>query len=336
MSHARWLSAAVLGAGVLFASLFATPMSRLLADDPKKPAERDEAPADPFREILKQLEGQPGFDPEDLRQMQRMMDLFDRQAGRMGRPALRIAPEDMRRQFEEMRRQMDALLRVPAAIPDLGAPGRLERPAPGDTRLGVLLAKPAEVLVEQLDLPRGQGLVIDEVMPGTPAAAAGLKAHDVLLELAGKPVPSDLKQFAEVVRGLKTGEAVEAIVLRKGRRETVKDLKPAEPKAEAPMAGEDQPARRAPGVLPGGLIRFPDVNIGAAAGDVVVRAGGRFTVYSQAGGVKLTVVGKVVDGKKQLEQARIEDGDDTFTADSLDQVPEKYRPAVEKVLNSRR
>jgi S1-C subfamily serine protease len=56
------------------------------------------------------------------------------------------------------------------------------------------------------------------------AAAAGLKPHDILLEFAGKPVPADGPAFVKMVQEVKPGTPVEATVLRKGRKETIKGL----------------------------------------------------------------------------------------------------------------
>jgi beta-lactamase regulating signal transducer with metallopeptidase domain len=91
-------------------------------------------------------------------------------------------------------------------------------------RLGVRVEKPGDTLVDQLDLPAGEGLVVVEVAADSAAAAAGLKPHDILLEFDGKPVPADAPAFVKMVQEVKGGVPVEATVLRKGRRETLKGL----------------------------------------------------------------------------------------------------------------
>src|SRR5262245_31063285 len=60
------------------------------------------------------------------------------------------------------------------------------------SRLGARLEAPPAALADQLDLPRGQGLLLTEVESDSAAAKAGLKRNDVLLELDGKPVPRDV------------------------------------------------------------------------------------------------------------------------------------------------
>src|SRR5207244_13124744 len=56
----------------------------------------------------------------------------------------------------------------------------------GDMRLGIHVDKPSATLTDQLDLPKGQGLVIAQVVTDSAAAKAGLKANDILLEVDGK------------------------------------------------------------------------------------------------------------------------------------------------------
>src|SRR5262249_45076727 len=102
----------------------------------------------------------------------------------------------------------------------------------GAGRLGVRVEKPSAAMADQLDLPKGQGMVVVDVVKESAAAKAGLKANDILLELDGKAVPSDSAEFSKQVRAIKADEDVSAVVLRKGRKETVKGIKLPEAKAE--------------------------------------------------------------------------------------------------------
>ena len=69
------------------------------------------------------------------------------------------------------------------------------------------------------DAARG-GVVIDRVQSGTPAAQAGFKVGDVVLEFDGERVRS-ARQFARLVRETPPGRPVSVAVLRGGSRETV-------------------------------------------------------------------------------------------------------------------
>src|SRR5262249_43623968 len=103
-----------------------------------------------------------------------------------------------------------------------------------NARLGARVDKPTATLAEQLDLPKGQGMVVEEVMADSAAAKAGIKSHDILLELNGKAVPADIREFAKLLDDIKANKKVEAVVLRKGKRETIKDLSLPEAKEERP------------------------------------------------------------------------------------------------------
>src|SRR5204862_7028162 len=102
----------------------------------------------------------------------------------------------------------------------------------GSGRMGVSIERPAAALVEQLDLPKDQGIVLTEVQNDSPAAKAGLKANDILLELNGKPVTSDANEFRKQVAEIKADSDVNATVMRRGRRESIKGLKLPEVKAD--------------------------------------------------------------------------------------------------------
>lgn len=61
------------------------------------------------------------------------------------------------------------------------------------------------------------GAAIVVVYAGTPAAAAGFKDGDVLLELDGRPIGHDISLVGQIARG-SPGRAMSAVVLRGGQR----------------------------------------------------------------------------------------------------------------------
>ena len=63
----------------------------------------------------------------------------------------------------------------------------------------------------------GSGLRITGVTPGSPGDAAGLRAGDVVVELAGKPV-TDLYSYTEALYANAPGDVVRIVVVRDGRR----------------------------------------------------------------------------------------------------------------------
>jgi membrane-associated protease RseP (regulator of RpoE activity) len=90
---------------------------------------------------------------------------------------------------------------------------------PPDPGTGAALEPADEAIRVQLDLPKGQGLVVTGVTPDGPAAQAGLQAHDILLSLAGKP----LSQPDDIAKILKAGgdQEVSLALIRAGKPTTL-------------------------------------------------------------------------------------------------------------------
>lgn len=71
----------------------------------------------------------------------------------------------------------------------------------------------------------GQGLMVYDVLPGSPAASAGLQEFDILVSIAGTPL-KDFAQLRDQIRQAKNSE-LSVSILRKGQQQTVQ-LKPGE------------------------------------------------------------------------------------------------------------
>jgi serine protease Do len=258
----------------------------------------------------------PAIDPDEIREMQAQMERVRR---------------EMQRTIEQAMRQ--AGRPVPGRWPALGGVGPAARPA--EPRLGVRVRKPSETLVDQLDLPRGQGLVLEEVGPNSPAARAGLKAHDILLELAGKPVPSDVGGLRKLLADVKANTPIDAVVLRKGRKETIKGLSLPEARAAEPAdAGNGFPAF--PG-LPRRFGAWGAFGAGGFAGNGVMTTtwtNDRFTTRHQEGDLSITITGRVAGGRPQVTAIRVEDGGEAHRYASVDEVPGQYRDKVKDLLDT--
>lgn len=221
----------------------------------------------------------------------------------------------------------------------------------GHPRLGVTVSQPNETLVDQLDLPRGQGLVVTQVMPDTPAAKAGLKTNDILLEFNGKAVSSNQGEFVRQVQDVKADGKVDIIVLRKGKKETVKDVALPE---EKPAAGFGGFRPGAPGGG-GGFPRFggegdnnppfarPGFGAGGGAGmafggpntvmTTVTRTNDRFTTRHQEGSLVITVTGSMTDGKANTNKIHVQDGRESHDYENLDKVPDQYKDKVKNLVD---
>jgi beta-lactamase regulating signal transducer with metallopeptidase domain len=97
--------------------------------------------------------------------------------------------------------------------------------AGGGGRLGVMIKKPSSDLADQLDLPKERGIVVTEIVKGSPAAKAGLKANDILLEVDGKAVRSEPEAFIKQVHDIDADKEIVIVVLRKGHKEKVSGIK---------------------------------------------------------------------------------------------------------------
>jgi hypothetical protein len=71
--------------------------------------------------------------------------------------------------------------------------------------------------------PDNSRLIVKEVVPGSPAALAGIMRADVLLTADGKPIPKDPGEFVELISHMKPGSVV-AIVLRRSKAQGVADM----------------------------------------------------------------------------------------------------------------
>jgi hypothetical protein len=100
-------------------------------------------------------------------------------------------------------------------------------PAPSSKgRLGVVVGDIDSNLRAHLDLGENQGLMINEVIDSSPAwnNGNGIKSSDILVELAGRNVPSNHDQFREMVSKLGEG-TYNAVVIRKGKKLTINGIK---------------------------------------------------------------------------------------------------------------
>jgi membrane-associated protease RseP (regulator of RpoE activity) len=112
--------------------------------------------------------------------------------------------------------------RVPLTVADDVTAGRLlsalavrhlEAPT---YRVGVEVSDASSTLRAQLKLPTDQGIVIDRVLPDTPAQKAGFQAHDVLLTVNGKPLTKSEDLSAAVKAS--EGKALKFELMRGGQK----------------------------------------------------------------------------------------------------------------------
>jgi hypothetical protein len=266
---------------------------------------------------------------------------------------------------DKIRKQVDqALEKVQHRLQELQARQadwqRLPRVTVGQSRartgrLGVAVETPNAALSEQLDLPKGQGLVITQVTPDSAASKAGLKANDILLEVNGKAVPDNVQELQKMLRDIKANSPIDVVVLRRGRKETVKGLslpEAAEERRPGRGFGErfpEPPATPRQPSGPSGAFTsktpfFPGVPgvAGAMAGvatggntvmTTMFRSNDAFTTRHQEGSLIITLTGSVAEGKARVNEIHVQDGGQGHKYESLDKVPQRYRDKVRNLVD---
>jgi len=87
-------------------------------------------------------------------------------------------------------------------------------------RIGVVGQDVTPDLAKAFGLPSARGAVVAQVMPDSPAAKAGLKPEDIVLEANGREV-QNMSQLRNTVGLMRVGEKVELKVLREGKTRNV-------------------------------------------------------------------------------------------------------------------
>jgi beta-lactamase regulating signal transducer with metallopeptidase domain len=228
-----------------------------------------------------------------------------------------------------------------------------------ETRLGVLVDRVPPVLADQLDLPKDRGVVLSGVLKDSSADKAGLKTSDIVLEFAGKPVEANPAEFIRSVNAVKVGDKVDLVVLRKGKKETIKGVEvpeakrnalvvPLEPNNVVPVPlRPGQPLNVIPPVppIPPVVIARPILVPKPLQPGVIPGAPGQrslqvqvrddsFQIQAIEDGVQYLIEGGSKDGKPVPNHILIKEGDKAVEAESLDKVPEKHKERVKQLLDS--
>ena len=86
--------------------------------------------------------------------------------------------------------------------------------------LGVEIFSVNAVITEQLSLPGERGVLVNGVVDGSPAQAAGLQRGDCLISLDGKPV-EDIEGFRQLLAAYNPGDNVRIAYIRNAKKDTV-------------------------------------------------------------------------------------------------------------------
>jgi beta-lactamase regulating signal transducer with metallopeptidase domain len=342
----RWWSLAA-ACGLLALAVLVSGISLRPAAAHAEPAvvpvpDDEQANPPPKKEAPKQA---PGADPAKVKQMRDQM-------------------EQMR---EQMMNQMQGQGQMRMGMGGMGGMGGgMSFTVMTESRLGVRVSIPTATLIEQLDLPKDEGLVIDHVQANSAAAKAGIKAHDILLELKGKAVSNNVQDLLKTLKEIKANTPVDVVVMRKGKRETIKGISLPEAKAGDFGFAAGRGMGGVQGFGGGGMM--PPGGFGGGGGGgfganpmlpgaggqqgfgfgggmggfntqgergvltTNFRSGNRFTTRHEEGSLIITVTGTVEESKAKVSQVQIQDGNQTNKYDSLDRVPEQYSDKVKNLI----
>ncbi len=183
--------------------------------------------------------------------------------------------------------------------------------------LGVQIQPVSEDIAENLGLKSASGAIVDKVMPGTPAAEAGLKTGDVIAKMNGQKV-DDAGDLTRQVGALKPGASIELTYLRDGVEKTAQ-AKLADQKTEKTASADESgtndkatpalgiqlaPAKEVAGSGDQGVAivgvdpNGPAAEQGLATGQVILDVGGKPVSTPQD--VKAEVANAKSQGKKSV------------------------------------
>jgi hypothetical protein len=203
-------------------------------------------------------------------------------------------------------------------------------PAPTGRWIGVGVAPIPDVLKSHLNLAEGLGVMVDQVVPDSPAAQAGLRRFDVLISAGGVAV-TDPEALINAVRGAKDG-SLELKWIR-GSQEMTAEVIPAD-RPKSLRLGESVP------VDPQDIGRLRDWLGRLEQGRPGNQGRLRMRFMPQAPGAPKQSTFEnslqVQIERKNNEPAKIKvqkDGDTwELTEDDLDQLPPEIRGQVESML----
>ena len=180
--------------------------------------------------------------------------------------------------------------------------------------IGVGSAPVPAVVSAQLGLPESTGLVIEDVVPESPAAKAGLEKNDVVAAVGDKNLQS-LEDLIAVVQASE-GKEIEITFYRTGKRQSAK-LTPAErPKEHFAFTGEGQ--------------RY-EVQLGSEDGVQFLRPGVVFARKIELP-KELTISVTRKDKEPATAEVTVDGKKYQATLETVDQLPEGVREHVRMLL----
>jgi hypothetical protein len=209
-----------------------------------------------------------------------------------------------------------------------------DQPRPSDYWIGIALGELPALAKQQLNLEHG--LVVEDVLPDSPAAKALVQQYDVLV-LAGE---KELREPSDILKAVEEAKETELpiVVVRKGQRQTVRVTPARRPKPQsAETSPGDGPAHAA---LPQSALKKLEEALAELKGQdqleiLLARPGvvaHRLKVAMLPDNMSVSV-SKEGDGPAKVHVKR-EGKEWTTTVDKLGELPEDVRSQVEQLLGT--
>lgn len=256
------------------------------------------------------------------------------------RPDDPAGAEKLMKEARDLMNKAGGGLMLPPAILDVRP---FAAPARG-SRLGIRVEDLTAAAAERMNVPGRRGVLAAEIVPGSPAEKAGLKANDVILEFEGKAV-TDPTEFVRTVQIRKPGEKVDLVYARDGKKVEAKGIVlaevdnrrggvlevPALDPAILPRPGFVPPALD----LPGGRLA-PERGREGKSRSVSVRIqNDAVTVDAEEDGVKFAIEGKVDGEKVAVSKITVtKKGEKPVEAESIEKLPAEFRDTAKSILEN--
>ena len=190
----------------------------------------------------------------------------------------------------------------------------------------------------QLGLAERQGLLVEQVMPGSPAEKAGIKQYDVVLRTNGR----ELRDLTELVQAVNesAGKELALTIIRRGAEQSVQvtpEPRPADEVAWLEQLGDREPWQQFPGLPPeareqfeqwGRLPGIPGFGMRQFRPGIILDENDWPTLPENFS----LQMEKKDDGPAKIHVQRGNEKWDV-TEDNLKDLPEDLRPLVENMLH---
>jgi len=104
---------------------------------------------------------------------------------------------------------------VASVVSDLRTSGHVER-----GWLGVQIQPVTQAVADSLALDQASGVLVADVLPDSPAAAAGVRSGDVIVRAAGQPM-QEYRDLTKLIAGIRAGTKVNLEVIRDGKSRNI-------------------------------------------------------------------------------------------------------------------